>query len=428
MQLNSYSISQQQNLECSLLTGRRIIFVLPGLKMGGAERQALLLARYLVRQEQADVQIWGFDGPGEVSEICDEYQIPWRVIRMGWPRDTLVCIKAIMKFGIELRKAAPDIVLPFTIRPNVYCGLTWRWSGAKTCIWNQGDEGLSMGVQLRTQYIAARLTPWFASNSDRGMQFLSMSLSVPQARIRQARNGIELPAPQMNRVEWRKRLGIKARSCVACMVANLHDNKDHTTLIQAWRIFLEQLKTNNYSAHLLLAGRHDNMYKPLVKMVSDFALEHSVHFLGSVKDIAGLLQASDLVVFSSRSEGIPNGVLEGMAAGLAVVGTDIPGIREAVGPSNYAFLAPPANASVLADRINEMATNTPLREKVGAMNRLRIEQEFSPQQMVNAMTSLIARGLESTKRTFFHHRKDLKQPDERMACVDGSFGLSQSRS
>ena len=67
-----------------------------------------------------------------------------------------------------------------------------------------------------------------------------------------------------------------------------------------------------------------------------------VHFLGPVDDVGALLAELDLGVLSPREEACPNGVLECMAAGLAVVGTDNDGIREVLGESSGRFLAPPA--------------------------------------------------------------------------------------
>lgn len=411
-----------------MLAEKRILIVLPGLELGGAERQALLLARHLAHQEEAQVQVWGLNFPGHVVDICEAERIPTRLVRMSWSRDWIMRCKAWARFTMALRQARPDIILPYSVRPNVLCGTIWRMTGAQLCIWNQRDEGLNDRVDRRFQRWAVRQVPRFVSNSRRGKEFLIHTLGVIPDKVHVINNGVELALPEANRATWRNRLNVSEDCFLVCMVANLHHNKDHATLLHAWRIVLDELKEINYSAHLLLAGQHGNTYESLVRITSELALDRNVHFLGIVKDITGLLKASDVAVFSSRSEGVPNGALESMAAGLAVVGTDIPGIREAVGPSNYAFLAPPGNAAVLADRIIELARNAQQRERIGALNKLRIEQEFSPQQMVNAMTSLIAQGLESTKRTVPHYRKDLKRPDERMACADNCFGLSRSRS
>ena len=76
-------------------------------------------------------------------------------------------------------------------------------------------------------------------------------------------------------------------------------------------------------------------------LIQELKIVSSVRLVGEVPDLANLLGALDLGVFSSRFEGCPNGVLECMAAGLPVVATDIPGIIEAVGSDMKSYLIYP---------------------------------------------------------------------------------------
>ena len=66
----------------------------------------------------------------------------------------------------------------------------------------------------------------------------------------------------------------------------------------------------------MLAGRFDSKYDDLLALTTDLKLQENIIFLGWVDDIPGLLSAVDICVFSSLTEGSPNGVLESMAAGL----------------------------------------------------------------------------------------------------------------
>jgi len=97
------------------------------------------------------------------------------------------------------------------------------------------------------------------------------------------------------------------------------------------------------------------------------------------------LSAVDLGVFSSRSEGCPNGVLECMAAGLAVVGTDIEGIRE----TGIQFLAPPADAEHFAQIVLKLADDPDLRATTGAANQSRIKERYNAKRMCEATASLL---------------------------------------
>jgi len=360
----------------SIMKGCRVVFVLGNLELGGAERQALILARYLSEHELADVEVWGFNRSGPVADICEQHGLRWRVVPLQRPFD-------LRNFARLLREIHPDILLPYTLIPNVVCGLVWQRTGARLCIWNQRDEGI-FTLNPQWQLRAAQQTTQFISNSQAGARYLIENLNVDPAKVCVIPNGIEVSPPQSDRCTWRARLEIDETAFVACMVANLHANKDHQTLLKAWRLVVDALKRD---AVLVLAGRHYGAYESLVELTNELGLSNSVRFAGQVSDVAGLLSAVDLGVFSSRSEGCPNGVLECMAAGLAVVGTDIEAIREVVGEK---FLAPSGDAQRFAQIILELADDPDLRATIGAANESKIKEQYNAQRMCEAIVFLLS--------------------------------------
>ena len=362
----------------STLKGRRIVFVLFNLELGGAERQALILARHLVEHEQAAVEVWGFNKPGPVVQLCEQLGVPWRLIPYPFQSRSLVRLAGLVRIALALRRARPDILLPYTFVPNVLCGLIWKWTGARACVWNQRDEGVMRFVTGWARS-AARRTPAFISNSEAGARFLVETLNVDPAKVRVIGNGIEELPPKNDRHAWRARLDIGDDSFVACMVANLHDNKDHRTLLKAWRRVVDQ--SNGQKRVLVLAGRHDGAYESLTGLAQELDLDRHVRFAGQVLDVPGLLSAADLGVFSSVTEGCPNGVLECMSAGLAVAGTDIDAIRSAIGPAGTPFLAPPKDPEALAGVILKLADDPDLRVTIGAENRERVRNEYGADRM-----------------------------------------------
>jgi glycosyltransferase involved in cell wall biosynthesis len=380
----------------SLLAGKKIIFVFTVLELGGAERQALLLAKYLVEQCDANVEFWGLEGtPGRLAEICEERGIPWRIVYLPWWENRGARVKGLLRLAQTLREARPYIIAPYLITPNVACGLVWPWTGARLCIWNQRDNGIAR-LGPRFEQWAVQRTPWFIANSKHGANFLTDTLNAPASRVRVVHNGITLGPPQSDRPTWREQLGIDEDCFATCMIANLTRYKDHATLLKAWRRVVDQLAEKGRTAVLLLAGRldsSDSTQHETKAMAYDLGLGSTVRFLGPTNDISGLLNMCDLGVFSSRSESSPNGVLECMAAGLAIAGTDESGIRDAVGTDGRFFLAPAGEAEPLADRILQLATNLELRTQLGTANRIRIEREFSPQGMSEQTIDVIREAL-----------------------------------
>jgi glycosyltransferase involved in cell wall biosynthesis len=376
------------------LAGKRVLIVLGCLDLGGAERQAVHAASCLRDRQQAEVQVWAFRPAGRAARLCDRLGIPWRFVPEPWGRGPLRWPMMIVRFARALRRERPDFLLPYTAFPNVICGLSWRLAGASVCIWNQRDAGLGLGSPAVPW--AVRNTPLFLSNSSVGRDFLVGSLGVAPRRVRVVRNAVRLDPSAEDRAAWRARLGADSTSLVACMVANLQEHKDHATLLRAWRTVSENLSARGRRALLALAGRLDAP-EDLQSSIQALRLEAAVRLLGEVEDVSGLLSAADLSVFSSRSEGCPNGVLEAMAAGLPVVATDCPGVREAAGELAHPWLAPPGDAEAIARSVLRLADDAPLRAQLGSANARRIQSEFSFERLNADLARLLSAAL-ATRR------------------------------
>jgi glycosyltransferase involved in cell wall biosynthesis len=372
-----------------MLKGRRIIFVLGNLELGGAERQALILARYLSEHEKAHVEVWGFNKSGPVAQICEQHGLPSRVIPYPSVNSLFGRFGARFRVARSLRQAKPDILLPNTFGPNLVCGLVWKWTGARACVWNQRDEGI-VPFTSRSVGWAIKRTSHFISNSEAGARFLIDKLGAIETKVTVIANGVETVGVQEDRQAWRERLAVDDRAFVACMVANLHLNKDHATVLRAWREVVNEFASNGRSALLVLAGRHDGAYESLASLARELQLNDNVRFVGPVADVPGLLSAADVSVFSSRSEGCPNAVLESMAAGLPVAGSNIQGIREVVGAVGAQFLAPVGDADSLAKVLLKMAKNPEMCTRAGDYNRLRVKNNYDSLRMCRETAKLLA--------------------------------------
>lgn len=397
------------------LSGQRVLVLLESLELGGAERQAILLARYLQEFEDAVVQVWGWGEPGRAADLCHRFGLPWQSYRLPWHAGRWARLAGIAALARRLARWQPHLVVPYCRVPNIVAGLVWRWMGAAGCIWNQRDSGLDLGAS-RLERWAVRSVPAVVANSHHAAQWLSRLFRLRRP-IHVVPNGVRLDPPAEDRAAWRRRLGVGERCLVAVMVANIHRAKDHATALRAWHGVVQRLDAGRGAAGavekpapgqgprwdnlappealLVLAGRLDEAAGPL-DLLRQWALQRNVRFLGAVDDISGLLAAADLGVFASRAEGCPNGILECMAAGLPVVATVCPGTTEVLGPSAHALLVPAGDAAAMADRILMLASNPTLRRTVGEANRRRVQAEYTWEIMGRTMATLLA-GL-------VHHR------------------------
>lgn len=371
------------------LHDRRVLFVVGGLEHNGALGQALLLADYLHLHHQARVELWGLRGPGPPPHPWLDVNFACRYRRFRWTRKPLRRWRRISQFALWLRRARPDAILAYNVVPAVVCGLTWRLSGARTFIWSQRDEIVNVSSPAWARLAASR-TPQFVSNSEHAAAALHHELGIATGRIEVVRNGVRLEPAVEPPSEWRRRLGAGPDDLVACMVANVQSRKDHPTLLRAWRIVAQRMREHGRRAILAIAGRMDDA--AVLELARGLGAD-DVRFLGFVSDVPGLLASSDLGVFSSSLEGCPNGVLECMHAGLAVVASDIPGNREALGPGGWRWLVPGGDERAFAHRVLELVSNSSLRDTVGAANRERVTREFSVETMGERTARLLLEGI-----------------------------------
>ena len=129
--------------------------------------------------------------------------------------------------------------------------------------------------------------------------------------------------------------------------------KDHETVIRALHLLPDDY-------HLLLAG-DGNRRKIVEEFGAQEQLSQRVHFLGNRNDVANVLKAADVIVMSSRYEGLSLSSLEGLASGRPVVASDVPGLREIVG--NAGILFPQGDAQALAKTILALEEDSKLRQQ-----------------------------------------------------------------
>jgi glycosyltransferase involved in cell wall biosynthesis len=126
----------------------------------------------------------------------------------------------------------------------------------------------------------------------------------------------------------------------------------------------------------------------LARQVAAERLSGRVHLLGHLDDPAAAIRAFDVFAISSDTEQMPISILEAMAAGLPVVGTDVGDIREMVAPANRAYLAPPADEARFEQNLTALLSDAALRDALGRANRERCAALFDKEAMFAAYGKL----------------------------------------
>lgn len=365
--------------------GKTILLVLRTLDLGGTERQVGYLAPWLRRETGAHTVVWALERGGPLAARLEGQGVEWELRRGILEHRGAAKLAGLFDLLRRLRRLGPDAILSFNDFPNKVCGALWPWSKAAVCVWNQRDEGREVTGRFLERRALSQVRV-FTANSVQGVEFLTGRFGVAGERVALIPNGVRLDPPGRTRGEWRAAMGIGPRAVLVTMIANLHHFKDHETLLRAWaRIVAEN---GGDGPRLVLAGRPGDTFAPLQDLRRSLGLEKSIHVIGPTDDISGLLAASDIGVFSSRLEGMPNGVLECMAAGLPVVATRIAGIAAALG-EDYPLLVPPADERLLADGLRTLIGDEGLRRRLGEGNQKRAREEFSPSAMGMRFVSVL---------------------------------------
>tara|TARA_R110002050_G_scaffold300734_1_gene472048 strand:- start:3833 stop:4975 length:1143 start_codon:yes stop_codon:yes gene_type:complete len=197
---------------------------------------------------------------------------------------------------------------------------------------------------------------------------------IPEGKIKLIHNGIDLGRFNDNvDKNFRKSIGVNKDTFVMTIVANLISYKGHKDLLNA----LAKIKNKLSKKWILLCVGKDGGIQPeLEVIIQELRLENHVKFLGLRSDIPQILFNSDLGVLCSHEEGMPNAVMEYMAAKLPVVATMAGGTTELVDNGKTGTLVPVKSPDILADALIEIMKHKDLI-LLGKAGREKIEKEFS---------------------------------------------------
>ncbi|MER3488187.1 MAG: hypothetical protein C4307_05460, partial [Chloroflexota bacterium] len=185
------SFGQTTVSEVGRLQGARVVFVLPWAALGGAERSALALARHLRDAEGAEVEVVALTAEeGRAAEVAGSLGLPWLALPVHWAPSRRRKVAELARLVTFLRERKPDALMPYCNLANVLCGLCWRLTGARTCVWHQQDVSPSRRLGPALQHLAARQTHLLVSNSQHGADFLVRELGAPGQRVRVVREGV----------------------------------------------------------------------------------------------------------------------------------------------------------------------------------------------------------------------------------------------
>jgi glycosyltransferase involved in cell wall biosynthesis len=197
----------------------------------------------------------------------------------------------------------------------------------------------------------------------------------------------------MEVTEIRKELSILTKYAVV-MVASFSEFKDYKTYYKAAEMVLEKRKDVTF---LAIGNKTDSTESK--KLINPKKIEF-FRFLGKRSNIESIINALDICVLATFTEGISNSILEYMALQKPVIATLGGGTKEIVDESETGFLVTVSDAHALADKIDQLLNDAELRKKMGEKGQKKVREVFSIEEMIDKYVS-VYRNLSEKKQNFY---------------------------
>ncbi|MGO3127451.1 MAG: glycosyltransferase [Luteimonas sp.] len=348
----------------------RVLHFVTGGFSGGATQVAIQLVQAAQKSEGVEsvlvLRRKRRTDPARIAELV-EAGVPVEVVP-GWSH--AATIHALV--GV-CRRFRPDVLVAHGFSEHLW----GRYAGLIAGV----PHLVHVEHNTRERYTAWRRaqTRWLARRTARivgcseGVRQVLLDMGMPASRTVAISNGIRV-APFAD-AEGYPLLG---RVPGIVMVSRLARQKDHPTLLRA----IALLRARGLTPPVLIAGAGKTRYRAsLERLAAELQIAGQVRFLGLCRNVPELLLGHRIAVLSTHYEGMPLALIEGMAAGCAVVGSAVPGVREVIDDGVTGLLTAAADPEAMADALERLLRDDGLALRVSSNARETALRDYSRARM-----------------------------------------------
>ena len=347
----------------------KILLVITGLGVGGAERLLTNLADYFVAADH-EVVLAYFHGKPELRP--DDPRV--RLVNLHMRRSPLGVMAALRRFRRIVREFRPDVVNSHLVHANILTRLLRLVAPMPRLV----SSAHNTNEQGRGRMLAYRLTDRLAdistNVSNEAVEAFEHQGALRPGRMVAIHNGIDIAVFTFNlaaRERVRSELNLDKAVPLLLAVGRLREPKGYPNLLRAFA----SLEGGPVKPRLAIVGGGP-LREELGVTAKSLGVADRVHLLGVRHDVPALMAASDVFVLSSAWEGFGLVVAEAMACERPVVATDCGGVREVV--ADAGFLVPPRNSPALTEAMRRaLCLSDGERERLGVAARARVSANFS---------------------------------------------------
>lgn len=359
----------------------RVMLLTGSLGPGGTELSVVGLARGLKARGRAVPSVAVIGQAGEYGEQLRSEGIQVDELGIKGALRTPGRLKKLMKLSEIVRRDRIVIVHTFLFDADVYGMMAARWGGPWATVTTRRAIKKDRPLHLLAYRWTNRFVDRIVCNSEAVKRFTLTKEGADPTKVKVIPNGVELRRfAHGDRVAFRRRLGVGPETLLVGAVGTIKKVKGHLVLLEA----MGPLLRRHPEVKLCFAGEVTRGYgEELRRRVVAMELEGQVLLPGVIKEIPDLLAALDLFVLPSLSEGMSNALMEAMAAGKAIVATDVGGNGENLEAGNAGLLVPPSDPDALRDAVARLITDPGARQRFGVYAANRAREEYAYTRMLD---------------------------------------------
>jgi glycosyltransferase involved in cell wall biosynthesis len=344
-------------------------------RLGGAERQLAALAP-LLQSLDVELHIFTRRYPGlSAGEVIDGVPVTRTPV---WPSKALTSTAYTLLTLAHLRRFRPDVIhaheLLSPATTAVLAHQLWR-TPVVAKVLRGGYLGdidklrRRLGGQRRLALLRRNVAAFITISREIERELEEIGITYPQQVP--IPNGVDTdhfrPATAEARQRARTRLGLLTHAPIVLYTGRLEPEKRIDLLLAVW----PAVRTVHPQATLLIVGSGPEQARLQV------AAGEGIHWSGAVTDVRPYLQAADLFVLPSSTEGLSNALLEAMAAGLPPLATAVGGALDLIRPGENGCLIPPDNGQALEEALLGLLSNPARLAAVGQQARCGVVADYA---------------------------------------------------
>jgi glycosyltransferase involved in cell wall biosynthesis len=332
----------------------KIAILVTQMESGGAQKAALTLAQGLMERGHSVMLFVMYEKGDCIEHFSAGYGVPIRSLAMkpdgaGALKKVLCVVSGFFRMIAILRRERFDLLQTFTHYSNILGPVWARLTGISLCFVSQRNamENKPRWVQRSERLIFnSSLVKHATAVSQQTREYAVKSQNICAEKISVIPNSVNVAqyseAQQADEAVKQEILNLTGGSCWVLCVGRLHPQKGHSFLFQAFSEFVQQ----HDDARLLVVGE-GHLLAELEELIATLNLGRHVFLLGSRSDIPSLLRVCQVFVLPSLYEGMPNVVLEAMAAKIPIIATAVDGTCELIEDGCDGALVPPGDSAAL---------------------------------------------------------------------------------